>query len=320
MKRVVCFGEAIIDFLNTGQGVEGILSLNKFTQFPGGAPANAAVAVAKLGGDSLFAGQVGSDQFGRFLIDSLKIYGVDTRYICQHPTASTTLAFVFLDEHGERSFSFYRDRTADIIFTQEQVSENWFEGDALFHFCSNTLTNTGIAKVTKHALKLARNNDALISFDVNLRHNLWASGKCDANVVNELVYQSDLVKFSSEEIDYLSDGDRTSYLAHCFDAGVSTVLITDGGKNVLCLTPSDSLEISPPFADVVDTTGGGDAFIGAVLFGLSRQDKPLNILRKLNELKPIVEFAIYCGAFTVSKKGAFPALPTLEDVIDKWKS
>ncbi len=98
MKRVVCFGEAVIDFLNTGQLREGEMSLNSFTQFPGGAPANAAVAVAKLGGEAVFAGQVGDDPFGHFLLDALQLYGVDTSIAAVHPTARTALAFVFLDD------------------------------------------------------------------------------------------------------------------------------------------------------------------------------------------------------------------------------
>ena len=105
MSNVLCFGEALIDFLNTGQKQEERLSLNAFTQYPGGAPANAAVAVAKLGGDAAFVGQVGADMFGDFLVQSLAEYGVDTSHVLQHPTLKTALAFVARDEAGERKFS-----------------------------------------------------------------------------------------------------------------------------------------------------------------------------------------------------------------------
>ena len=168
MKRVLCFGEALIDFLNTGQQHEGDLSLNAFTQYPGGAPANAAVAVAKLGGDAAFAGQVGDDQFGHFLIDALRLY-------------------------GERSFSFRRDGTADIVMTREQVGTDWFRDQPVVHFCSNTLTDAHIADVTRYVVAQARQRGSVVSFDVNLRHKLWPADKVDAGVVNELVHAADVV-------------------------------------------------------------------------------------------------------------------------------
>ncbi len=318
MKRIVCFGEALIDFLNTGHSVDGQLSLNTFTQFPGGAPANAAVAAAKLGGDAAFAGQVGDDQFGRFLLDSLNAYGVDTSLAATHPTAKTALAFVFLDDSGERSFSFRRDGTADVVLTKAQVQRHWFDREPIVHFCSNTLTDTAIAEVTRHFVDSARHSGAIVSFDVNLRHNLWQSGHADANVVSELVRRSDIVKFSREELDYLSHGESTAYLAACFDAGLGAALVTDGGKEITVRIARSEARVTPPPVDVVDTTGGGDAFIGAVLFGLSLRTEPLDYLRNVEELRQLVSSAAHCGAFAVTRQGAFPAFPTMADVKAHW--
>lgn len=319
MNPVFCFGEVLIDFLNTGSQADGDLSLNNFTQFPGGAPANAAVAVAKLGGNAIFAGQVGDDPFGHFLIDALQTYGVDTTYTYVHPFAKTPLAFVFLDEHGERSFSFHRDHTSDVVFQKSQVQESWFSAQTIFHFCSNTLTESGIADVTQHIVSEARDKQALISFDVNLRHNLWAAGEANKAVVNNLVHQAHLVKFASEEIDYLSEGNWSDYLSGCFDAGVKAVLITDGGNTVSVHTAQSRLNIEPPKVQAVDTTGGGDAFIGAVLYGLGQQEDLFGCLSNIERLKPLIEFASHCGAYTVARKGAFPALPTFDDIKDAWE-
>ncbi len=318
MRRIVCFGEALIDFLNTGHSRDGQLSLNTFTQFPGGAPANAAVAAAKLGGNAAFAGQVGKDQFGHFLLESLGMYGVDTSLATMHATAKTALAFVFLDEHGERSFSFRRDGTADIVLTREQVQSRWFAGEPIVHFCSNTLTDPSIADVTRHFVAEARNNSALISFDVNLRHNLWQQGCADAGLVSSLVQQCDIVKFSLDELEYLCHGDANAYLTRCFDAGLKAVLVTDGGREILIRTARSEARVAPPAVDVVDTTGGGDAFVGAVLYGLSLQPEPLNYLDSIEQLQQLVSSAAHCGAFAVTRQGAFPAFPTMADVESHW--
>jgi len=318
MKRVFCFGEVLVDFLNTGEEGSGELSLNQFTQFPGGAPANAAVAVARLGGSASFIGQVGNDQFGDFLIESLEHYGVDTSYTAVHNQAKTPLAFVFVDEHGERSFSFRRDATADILYSAEQVDSNWFEAGGVFHFCSNTLTDRSIATVTENLVSLVNQKSLLVSFDVNLRHNLWSNNKADADLVNRLVRQSHVIKYSRDEFDYMNTGDPEQYLSDLFLGNAKLVLITDGANYVEVITAEDSLKVRAPDVKAVDTTGGGDAFIGACLFGLSRLDDPFRIFEDIEKLKSIVDFAVNCGAIAVSRPGAFHALPTFEEVSDLW--
>ena len=318
MRRVVCFGEALIDFLNTGQELADGSPHNVFTQFPGGAPANAAVAAAKLGADAAFAGQVGSDPFGKFIIEALERYGVDTSLTLVHPDAPTALAFVFLDADGERSFSFRRDRTADVVITEQQVSSDWFVGKPILHFCSNTLTDPQIASVTRYVVEQARSNESTISFDVNLRHNLWPSGAAEAKLVNDLVPQSDVVKFSTDELNFLCEGSRDAYLESAFASGLSAALVTDGPGDIEVITAQSRASVSPPVVDAVDTTGGGDAFIGAVLYGLSVQDDIAGFLTDADRLKALVASAAHCGAIAVSRKGAFPSFPTFDDVASTW--
>ncbi len=318
MKRVVCFGEALIDFLNTGQQREGGMSLNCFTQYPGGAPANAAVAVAKLGGNASFAGQVGDDQFGHFLMEALESYDVDTSLALIHPDAPTALAFVFLDDDGERSFSFRRDRTADITITREQVSEAWFQDEPIVHFCSNTLTDDHIADVTRYIVQRARERGAVVSFDVNLRHNLWSTGSVNAGIVNDFVRMSDIIKFSRDELDYLSAGDADSYFAACFAGGSKAALITDGPNDLEIRTSAAQATVTPPQVTAVDTTGGGDAFIGAVLYGLSSRGDIQDYLLDIHGLQRLVSSAAHCGALAVTRQGAFPSFPTLAEVADDW--
>ncbi|UTA48316.1 carbohydrate kinase [Simiduia sp. 21SJ11W-1] len=317
-KNIICFGEALIDFLNVGsQDLQGV-PINRFDQYPGGAPANVAVALAKLGAPVQFLGQVGQDAFGNFLIDCLNTYGVDTRLTLQHPSAPTALAFVFLDASGDRSFSFYRDASADLLLTPAQCPATLFEGCGIFHFCSNTLTDESITKTTEAALANARAQGAVVSFDVNLRHNLWAKGAADIARVNRLVHAAEVVKFSRDELDYLAgSGNASSYLQACFAAGVKLVLVTDGGQPVHAYTAQFDVVAGIPDVDVVDTTAGGDGFTGGMLcavnaLGLSALTADADLLTRA------VGFAVSCGAVAVSRPGAFPALPTLDDVKPFW--
>ena len=311
MKKILCFGEALIDFLHIGATRQGPLTLPEFRQYPGGAPANAAVAVARLGGQALFAGQVGQDPFGEFLADALIQYGVDTRFLLKHPQAKTALAFVMLDESGDRSFSFHRHDTADVILEKHQVHSDWFSGDSILHFCSNTLTTRHIAECTSHIVDSARRAGNLVSFDVNLRHNLWASGEADRVLVNNLVTKSDLVKFSRDELEYLANGNCQDYIAHCLTEQCQLLLVTDGANRIDYFTANQQGSIQPPKVKAVDTTAGGDAFIGGFLYALGCFDEITDVFADASELESLLLFATHCGAYAVTQPGAFPALPDL---------
>ncbi|MEJ2042238.1 MAG: carbohydrate kinase [Reinekea sp.] len=314
MGTVTCFGEALIDFLNVGARAEGPIQIPDFRQFPGGAPANVAVAIGKLGGDARFAGHVGDDLFGRFLKQSLETYGVDTASMVLSSSAKTALAFVSLDESGERSFEFYRDQSADMLMTEQDVKDKWFMGAELFHFCSNTLTEPAIAGTTRFALEKARKQGCLISFDINLRHNLWPNLKADKAVVLECFKLVDVIKVSKEELDYLSPEGEQAFVKNAIDQGVTTILITDGGNPIKVLAKGVFSEITPPETNVVDTTAAGDAFTGGFLFALSEQSDLKKALTDQQTLEQLCLFASKCGAFTVARQGAFTALPTMDDL------
>jgi len=319
MTRVVCFGEALIDFLNTGRERVENLETNVFRQFPGGAPANVAVAVAKLGGDAWFAGQVGNDQFGEFLVHSLQTYNVHTDFVSVHPEAKTALAFVFLDDAGDRSFSFHRERTADTLIQEDQINDDWYGPGDLFHFCSNTLTTPEIAQVTESGVRRGRAAGSIVSFDVNLRHNLWAAGKAERDAVNRLLALCDIVKFSREELDYLSAGQGSDWIAKRLDEGTALVLVTDGSSPVSYYGRCFQGDVVPSTRNVVDTTAAGDGFMGGLLFGLSSFGDVRAAIEDHEVLRSLTEFATECGAFTVTSAGAFPSLPRFEDVSRYWR-
>lgn len=318
-RRVVCFGEALVDFLNTGQEqVEGLV-LQDFRRFPGGAPANAAVAVAKLGGDAWFAGQVGADEFGRFIESSLKQYGVNTRFLSINPIADTALAFVSLDDDGERSFTFRRSGTADLVFGADQIDDGWFGSGDIFHFCSNTLTTPEIAKVTESVVTQARQRGSLVSFDVNLRHNLWRSGKADRETVNRLLVGCDIAKLSRDELMFLSDRQASSFVRQLLHKGVALVLVTDGANTVRYYGADYSGRVEPRSGNVVDTTAAGDGFTGAMLFGLSQLGNARAILPDEEVVGKLARFATACGTHVVRTAGAFPSLPVFSDVARHWE-
>lgn len=314
MNTVLCFGEALIDFLNQGKHPDGPITIPHFYQYPGGAPANAAVAVAKLGGSASFVGQVGNDTFGHFLQQALHTYKVDTRYLLKHPSAKTALAFVTLDDDGDRSFAFYRDNSADVIFQQEQLHDEMFNGAAVLHFCSNTLTTSLIASTTSACVAKAKHHGLLVSFDVNLRHNLWQEGLANIDTINQFVDTADILKFSKEEIEYLAVRGIDDYIRQCLSNGCKLLVVTDGSNAIQFYTQNNDAEIPAPIVKAVDTTAGGDAFSGGLLYQLAKLTNLDEVLNNVSDVESLIRFAAACGAHVVQRPGAFPALPTFEDV------
>lgn len=314
MKPLLSFGEALIDFLQVGSTTANGTDPAEYHQFPGGAPANVAVAFALLGGDARFAGQVGDDLFGKFLESSLVHYGVDTRFLHFHPTASTALAFVSLDSEGDRSFSFYRDRTADLLFSMDQVSEDWFADRPIFHFCSNTLTDADIAAVTAHALARAGRAGCVVSFDVNLRPGLWPAGNIDRTRCNDVIRSADFIKFAKEEIEFLADGDENSYVDALLAERARLVVVTNGGEPVEYFTRTHRGTATIPVVDVVDTTAAGDAFTAGVLRGLCAASELDLVVCDPKRVAALIGFAAQCGSLTTTRAGAFPAMPVFAEV------
>jgi len=304
MLPILCFGEALIDCLQTGETEADGISLPQFTHFPGGAPANVAVAVAKLGGQAYFGGQVGQDSFGDFLKASMVRYGVNVSQMHQHPTAPTTLAFVLLDSEGERSFSFYRNDTADLLFEANQLDWNAFATPGILHLCSNTLTTDTITQTTMSIIRNAKARGWKISFDINFRRNLWEAPLQAPERIEAVIANSDVIKASGEEIEMLFPASDLEALIQGWCEN-RFVVITDGGDAVTSYYGAVEKRLfEVPRVKVVDTTSAGDSFVGGLLYRLS-------LLNGWYEgaLNEAVAFAIRCGAITVTRPGAYPALP-----------
>ncbi len=322
MRKVISFGEALIDMLSdqVGRGAGEVgSSEERFTKYPGGAPANVAAAVGKLGGNSYFAGQVGADMFGDFLRQSLIDAGAKTDYLLQTGAGKTTLAFVSLDAGGERSFAFYRERSADLLFRPEDFQPHWFDDPGIFHFCSNTLTEEAICRSTQRGLQRAREAGFIVSFDVNLRLNLWPDARDPYDPVWACVRQVDLLKVCAEELAFLCrDESEEAVLARILESGVRLLLVTDGGKPLRYYTPTGQGSVQPPNVTMVDSTAAGDAFVGGLLYQLAEREVTPEMLTELGAdrgaLEAILRFACACGAHAVTRPGAFSSLPARADI------
>ncbi|MDZ7851076.1 MAG: carbohydrate kinase [Halomonas sp.] len=319
MTPVISFGEALVDMLSSRLGDTDPTANEIFTPYAGGAPANVAVACARLGVPSRFLGMLGEDHFGDFLAAELAAHGVDTSGVVRTREARTALAFVSRDAEGERTFDFYRPPAADLLYRQEHLPAGVFAEPAIVHFCSNSLTEPEIAETTLAMAEMARRAGCLVSVDANLRHNLWAGGTADISLVTRLLDAADLLKLSTDELDGLrADHPREGWLAERFAAGVKVAVITDGPGEVMLKGVGLDERIKPPKVQAVDTTAGGDAFIGGLLAELADYTGSSGIDAEWHHdsafLHRAVDIACRCGAHAVTQPGAYASLPTREDL------
>ena len=316
MKKIVCFGEALIDFL--AEPVQENQP-RAFVQHAGGAPANVAVAVARLGGAAEFVGMLGADMFGDFLADCLRSMSVGVAHVRRTTVAPTALAFVSIDARGERSFSFYRPPAADLLFRAEDFDAGVFEAAAVFHVCSNSLTEAAIADTTLAGMRRARAAGALVSFDMNLRPALWSSDIDPLPRIRAALTEADVVKLSAEEFAFLGGREREDDVLDALWLGATRLLIvTDGGAALRWYTRRRRGRMATFDVQVIDSNAAGDAFVGGLLFQLARRGIAPSALCEFAAddaaLLPSLRFAAACGAFAVTRPGAFAAMPALADI------
>ena len=318
MKTVACFGEVLIDFQPVPDSTRSLPP--RFEQHAGGAPANVAVAIAALGGKAEFIGMLSNDPFGNFLLDSLQRAGVGTKYVQRTSAAPTALAFVTLDEKYERHFSFYRPPAADLLFRESRLSANAFKQTAVFHTCSNSLTEEGIALTTLACMKRARKADALVSFDMNLRPALWPDGVNPAPRIWKALALADVVKLSTEELSFLaaSAGSEADAMKRIFASHAQLVLVTDGANPLRWMSRNSSGQLETFSVRTIDSTAAGDAFTGGLIFALLGGDISPGSLSAMiadtDEFTTVLRFASACGALATTRRGAFLAMPSRAEV------
>jgi len=302
---VVCFGELLIDFVALESGVT-VGEASGFQKAPGGAPANVAVAVARLGYPSAFLGQVGDDPFGHHLADVLKADHVDVSGLKFTNEARTALAFVSLASGGERSFSFYRHPSADMLMTPDDVDLSVIDQCKVFHFGSITLIGEPSRSATLAAVQHALDQGLTISYDPNLRLALWPGAAAAREGMLRGLDYAHIVKVSHDEVEFLTGGHDVQSL---WRDHTRIIVVTHGSGGATFYT-RDSHQHVPGFAvDSVDTTGAGDGFVAGLLVGLLDygDDYPAH-------LGEIVRFANGVGALVTTHRGAIYGMPTRESV------
>lgn len=316
MPDAICFGELLIDFVPTVSGVS-LIEAPAFQKAPGGAPANVAVGLSKLGVSSGFLGKVGEDAFGHFLAQTLRNEGVDISELRYSRQARTMLAFVSLRADGERDFMFYRHPSADMLYEPGEVPERYLQAGKLFHFGSISLISEPCRSATLRAVEIAARAGLLVSYDPNLRLNLWESAEAARQGMLLGWPYASVIKVSAEELAFLSGqalGEAPSLAElrraaqSIWHAGLELLVVTLGSQGSAWIT-RQSAGFAPGFSvKPVDTTGAGDGFVAGLLRGLLAQPGAWN---DPQSLPGICRFANAVGALTTTQRGAIPALPDL---------
>lgn len=319
MKKVIAIGEALIDFIPHEKG-RALNDVENFLRVPGGAPLNVAAAVAKLGGKSQMLTKLGQDGFGDAILNEVKPLGVDVSRISRTNEANTALAFVSLREDGERDFSFYRNPSADMLLSAEEICVEDFNEKDILHFCSVSLIDAPIKEAHRRAIEIAKEKGCLISFDPNVRLPLWKNPEDCRKAILEFLPLSNIVKISDEELEFITGiKDEKEALDFLLTGDVKVIIYTKGTNGAEFIT-KERVIFSPSFkVSAQDTTGAGDSFIGSLLYQVTEGEYSLEQLVDLSEEKvqEILTFSNATAALTVCKKGAIGALPLKEEVLAK---
>ena len=317
MFDVVALGEILIDFTPCGKSEAG---QRIFEQNPGGAPANVLACLSKCGKNTAFIGKVGKDMHGLFLKEVLEMNHIDTQGVVEDENVFTTLAFVALSENGERSFSFARKPGADTCLTKEELNEDIIKNCKILHIGSLSLTAEPSRGTTFRALDVAKESGCIISYDPNYRAPLWDCKEKAIEGMRSVVSYVDVMKISDEETELLTDCVEPKEAAEKLIAqGVSIVAVTLGSKGALICTKEGSVLVDGYKTELVDSTGAGDSFWGGFLNKLLESGKKPSLIT-LKELEQFAKFGNAVASLCVEKRGAIPAMPTLDKIKGRLKN
>ena len=309
-------GEALIDMIPSRVGC-AFDEVPSFSPRVGGAPANVCAAFAKLGGKSALLSQLGDDPFGRKIARELGACGIDLSHLAFTDKANTALAFVSLEEDGNRTFSFYRKPSADLLYAPEQIDPAWFRDAFALHFCSVSLVDSPMRHAHLAAIAAAREAGVLVSFDPNLRFPLWPDKEMLRQTVLQFLPLAHILKISDEELEFLTGtADIEAALPQLFAGDVQLVLYTCGSKGAYAYTRTAQGFAPCQKVKAVDTTGAGDGFIGSFLWQLARDGIAVDKLDKLSKTKLSGYLAFsnrFCG-ISVQKNGAIDSYPALAEM------
>ena len=310
---VICVGELLIDFFPVQSGVR-FEEVREFRRVPGGAPANVAVGISKLGLNSAFLGRVGDDKFGRYLASVMENNKVNISQMQYDSKARTTLAFISLPTPNTREFQFYRNPGADMNLDYDTINKGFLESTRIFHFGSITMISEPSKTSTYRAVETAKKAGAIISYDPNYRSMLWSSVDEAKEVISKAVPLADIIKVSSKELELISNTpDLIKGSEKILRMGPKICLVTMGENGCFYNTGRFSGKLNVYKVKTVDATGCGDSFVSGILLKIAAVGID-ELLQKEENIIGSIEFASAAAAITSTKKGVIPALPLLEEV------
>jgi len=317
MTDVVALGELLIDFTMVATDQEGYPTM---AAHPGGAPANYLAALAKFGAKTALFCKVGNDAFGTKLLETLKTSGINTKGVLVTDRYFTTLAFVTLDQQGDRKFSFSRKPGADTQIEFGELNLSLIDEAKVFHFGTLSLTDEPAKSATAEAVRYAKSKGKCISFDPNLRKPLWSSLEEAKKQILWGLEQTDVLKISDDEVEFLFGMTPEEGAEHIHKTyGVSLIFVTCGAKGcyfknaVAC-----GMVPGPQNIQVKDTTGAGDIFGGSAMWKLLQTEEDISQLDR-GKLFEIVRFACTAASLSTQKQGGVSSVPSLEEIEQKLK-
>lgn len=313
---VCALGELLIDFTENGTSAQSnpIMEAN-----PGGAPCNVLAMLNKLGYKTTFIGKIGDDIFGRQLRNAVEEVGINTDGLATDKAVNTTLAFVHTLAGGDREFSFYRNPGADMMLSEADVNEQLISDSRIFHFGSLSMTGEICEAATKKAVNAAKKNGLIISFDPNLRENLWDSLDKAKEKIEYGIADCDILKISDNEIQWFTgerDFDRAVEKLRGRFGNIRLLLLSLGKDGSRAYSGENSAYAPAAPAKTTETTGAGDTFCGAILskvleYGLRDYSQ--------RELSDMLCFANAAAAIVTERKGALRVMPQQAEIIDRMR-
>lgn len=309
---IVALGEILIDFVEDSQS-PGVLPA--YIAQPGGAPANVLCSAAKFSKNCAFIGKVGQDKFGELLIHTLHQHNVDTSNVIESKEYNTTLAFVHVQKDGDRSFSFYRQGCADTKLQQNEIDSTLLKNCKVFHFGSNSFTSESMKQATLYAIEIAKQHGAIISYDPNIRVNLWQQPAQIKPAILDVLPDVHILKLSQEELLFITEIEDCEQAMNTLYAAYKTplIVVTLGSEGAMYLYNNENRKVQGHPVEVVDTTGAGDCFVGTLLAHILEEQQPIQQLSH-SAVELAVRVANTAAALSTTKKGAIPSLPTKLEV------
>lgn len=310
---VICLGELLIDLI--GGEISDLVGVKTFKKFPGGAAGNVAVGISKQGLKAGFIGKVGRDPFGDFLVQSLEIYNVDTSQICKDEQRKTGLAFVSLDEKGVLNYLFYRDSSASMLLKPEEINEEYIKKGKSLYFSSMSLINEPFRSANSKAIEFASKFGLYIVFDPNIRISLWESKEEARREIKRVIAYVNILKINIDELFFLEGRGEKEDLCNILFRNypnLKLLALTMGAEGSLLMNNKGNLVQVDTFnkVKVKDTTGAGDAFIGALLSNILKNGE----FEEEDKLYQIGRYANAAATLITQKLGDIAAMPTKAEI------